>query len=42
MNVEPQQRPSAFELLEDPFLLDHAQVKTFLIYIFPFYGRKIV
>ena len=33
MNFEPQKRPSAFELLEDPFLLDHAQVETSLIFI---------
>ena len=32
MNFEPQKRPGAFELLEDPFLLDHAQVETSFIF----------
>ena len=26
INFDPKKRPSAFELLEDPFLLEHAQV----------------
>ena len=33
MDIDPEKRPSAFELLEDPFLLDHAQVKITLIHI---------
>ena len=30
IDFDPKKRPSAFELLEDPFLLEHAQVSYYV------------